>query len=207
MANPNMTPSDLQVLRSYDGHGNLQKNLKPAAAQEALFADGAVPAGRCMSQNSAGEAELGCEGRDVPFWSFRRSDRPSGGWSGESPKTATTLTWQDGSNHQFLHFVGMQGLEIATSEFITGQTYTPNTLVAAKKSNDSGYSTDDERAAGAGKIYSTGVLYGLNNVVGVVSSPAASFVRFGLSYVTLYTMYAPPIEGIPGDLAEPTWTE
>jgi hypothetical protein len=194
MANPSMVATNMQVLRSYDGDGNLQRIVKPAAAQEALFANGAIPAGRCMSLNSSGESELGVTGRRVPLWIFRRSNSPSGGWSGEAVASSSDLTWADGSNHAFLHFVGIEGLEIATTEFIDGQTYTLNTLLSARMSDNAAYSTDAQRAAGAGVVYSTGVVHGAHPVVGVVSR--TGYERFNRNYVTFYTLYRPPVEGL-----------
>lgn len=194
--NPTMTPTNLQVLRHYDGDGNLQRIIKPAAAAEALFAGAGIPAGRCMSLNASGEAELGVVGRRVPFWLFRNTTSPSGGWNGESAQTATDLTWADGSNHAFLFFVGIEGLEIATTEFIAEQTYVYNTLVSSRAADNAALSTDALRRDNAGKIYSTGVVHGAHPVVGVVSKPIGAYSKFGLSYVVLYTLYRPPVEGL-----------
>lgn len=204
--NPTMTASNLQVLRHYNGDGNLQRVVKPSAAQELIFkttGGTGIPAGRCCSLNASGEAELGVTGRRVPMWLWRSTDKPSGGWSGDPVSVAPGLTWADGSKHLFLFFVGVEGLEIATTEYIAGQTYAYNTLVSARMSNNSAYSTDTERAAGAGKVYSTGVLHGAHPVVGVVSVPPGSYgvsiegiKRFGSDYLVLYTLYRPPVEGI-----------
>lgn len=206
MSNPSMTATNLQVLRHYDGNGPLQKILTPSAATKALFPTKAVPAGRVMHQNASGEAELGVGGTEVPFWSFRDSNRPSTGWSGESPKTATGLTWADGSSNGVLHFVGIEGLEIATTELAeAASNFTNNSLVASRRTDDAAYSTNEERANGAGKIYTTGVLNGKDAVVGVVSAAPGSYTKFGNTYVTLYTLYRPPVGGLVDGLTQPTW--
>lgn len=196
--NPSMTPTNMQVLRSYDGEGNLQRNVEIAAAQEALFNGNGVPAGRCLSLNASGLGELGVTGRRFALWLFRNSTSPSGGWNGESAQTATGITWADGSKKQFLCFVGIEGLEIATTEFIAGggNTYAFNALISARMTNNVAFADDAARAANAGKIYANGVLHGAHPVVGVVSRPQGTYKQFGMDYVTFYTLYRPPVEGI-----------
>jgi len=197
MPNPTMTPSNLQVLRSYDGEGNLQRVIKPAAAQELIFKNtggGGIPAGRVCSINSSGEAELGITGSRVPMWLFRQTDRPSGGWQGEAVATATDMTWSD----------GIEGLEIATTEYITtGNTYALNGFVSSLMSNHSSLTTDALRAASAGKVFTLDVVYGAHAVIGVVSQVPGSYgvtsdgqKRFGRNYLVLYTLYRPAIAGL-----------
>lgn len=195
MPNPRFNATDLQVLRHYDGDGNLQRVMKIPAAVEATFADNAVPAGRVLSLNSAtGEADLGVPGKQVPMWLFRRTDRPSGGWKGEPATTATGLTWSDGSVEQFLCFVGIEGLEVATTEFDNAQTYNYNDFVIAPdgpKAIGLGWTLDQ-----AGRLTNQGVVYGAHPVVGVVSKIPGDYSRFNNTYLVVYTLYRPPIEGL-----------
>lgn len=204
-----MTETNMQVLRQYDGGMILQANVKPAAAQVAIFADGAIPAGRCCSRNSVGELELGVSGRRVPMWIWRRSDAPSTGSEYTPVSSATDLTFADGSTKQVLCFVGIEGLEIATTEYLKDSnngngTYAINALVSARMTSDSSYADDAARAAGAGKLFFYNVFYGAHAVVGVVSAvgntygiePATGARRFGLTYLQIYTLYRPPVEGL-----------
>ncbi|GIW89626.1 MAG: hypothetical protein KatS3mg109_0058 [Pirellulaceae bacterium] len=194
MPNPRFNATDLQVLRHYDGDGNLQRNMEMESAAESTFSDGVVPAGRVLSLSTNGKADLGVPGKQVPMWLFRRTDRPSGGWKGESPKTATGLTWSDGSVKQFLCFVGIEGLEVATTEFDSTRTYNYNDFVIAPdavKAAALGWAADE-----AGRLTNEGVVHGAHSIVGVVSKKPGDYSRFNNSYLVVYTLYRPPVEGL-----------
>jgi len=196
---PSMTRNNLQVLRHYDGDGNLQRNVQMAAAQIALFATGAVPAGRCVSLGSDGLGYLGVAGSRVPLWLFRSTDKPSSGMQGPAAASATEMTWADGSVNAVLAFVGLEGLEIATTEYNKSETFNYNDLVACRLSTNAAYTTDTERAAGAGVVFKTGVVHGAHAIVGVVSQPPTgigSYSRFDNAYLCLWTCYRPPVAGL-----------
>ena len=196
---PSMTRNNLQVLRAYDGGTVLQRNVKMNDAQSALFSNGAVPAGRCISLGSDGEGYLGVSGNRVPMWLFRSTDKPSSGMQGPPATTATEMTWADGSVNAVLAFVGLEGLEIATTEYNKNETFNFNDPLTARMSNNAAYSTDAARAANAGVVFKTGVVYGAHPVVGVVSDPPTgpnNYRRFDQPYLVFYTCWRPPVAGL-----------
>ncbi len=201
MANPVMTKNKLEVLRSTKDPARLVKSLKPDPTQEAMWGGAGIPAGRCLHRNAIGEMELGVIGRQVPFWLFRDTNKPSGGWSGDSVATSPGPTWADGSEHVLLHFAGIEGLEIATTEFIAG-SYAIHDLLTAP--TVAGLSTDAQRMATAGVVTKVGVVHGKTPVVGVVIEPAY-YVPHNINMLVFYTLYRPPIEGLPDGLTQPTW--
>lgn len=199
------TRHKLDVTRTLDGFESaLIKHLKPAAAQELLFPDRGIYAGRCMSRNSAGESELGCSGRRVPYWIIRTSNLPStGSFSSPVPiEQEVGLTVQDGAEHVVLHYAGIEGLEIATTEFLpaatTGVAWAINQLVAAPTSAVVGGS-DAAKLAAAGVVTNAAtVLHGRSAIVGVVSDVTLlTDMPHGVPMIQLYTLYRPPLEGVP----------
>lgn len=203
MTNPTMTRNKLEVLRSTKDPARLVKSLKPDATQEAMWAPFGIPAGRCMHRNAAGEMELGVTGNQVPFWLFRDTDKPSGGNTGDGVDVAPHATWADGSEHVLLHFAGIEGLEIATTEFIAA-TYNMHDFVTAP--TVAGYSTDADKKTNAGVVTKTNAVYGKNPVVGVCIEPAGQYYKpHGINMLVFYTLYRPPIAGLPNGIAQPTW--
>ena len=203
----NMTKQKLDVLRSVDGFENvLVKNVIPSSAQEALFPARNMYAGRCVSRASNGEVELGAKGRRVPMFLFRGSGAPSTG-SASSPvavENEVGLTTQDGAEHRVLAYVGIEGLELATTEFIvsSGTNYAINQFLKAPDATD--FSGDANILAGAGKITNHQVVYGKDAVVGITSE-IAHRTPHGIPMLCFYTLFRPPVEGLPDGIDEPTW--
>lgn len=197
----NMVAHKLEVIRSYDGEDTLQVNVKPDATQAAIFPNKAVFAGRCLHFNAARQGELGVSGHQVPLWLFRQTDRPSGGFNGVAATAATQLSWQDGSKGEYLAFVGIQGLEISTTEFDTAQTYAINDLLTAPLFSDATFDTDAKKLAGAGVVSNKNtaaatVKWGKDPVVGVISNLDQTTPHAGLKMLRFYTIYMPPIEAL-----------
>ncbi len=201
-----MSQHKLEVVKGIDGfEGTLVKNLKPSAAQEVLFPNAGVYAGRCMSRNSAGETELGCAGRAVPMWQFRTSNLPSTGYSDPiSVDTAVDLTQQDGREHRVLYYVGIEGLELITTEYIvsTGTAYAHNQFLKAPPA--SAFSGDANIVAGAGVVTNAAVVYGKDAVIGVVSE-LSTLATYRVPMLQFFSLYRPPIEGLAAGLTEPAW--
>lgn len=201
-----MTAHKLEVLRSLDGfEGVLVKNLTPSAAQEALFPNSGMYAGRCLSRASDGSAELGVSGNRVPYWLFRTSNLPSTGMSSPvAVQNEVDLTYKDGRAHVVLCYAGIEGLELATTEFIasTGTPYALNQFLTAPVA--SAFSTDPEKVAGAGVLTNLGAVYGKDPIVGVVSE-SAKRAPHKVDMLVFYTLYRPPVAGLANGLTEPTW--
>lgn len=193
----NMTRHKLDVTRTLDGFESaLIKNLTPSLAQEALFPNYGIYAGRCMSRAVGGDAELGVSGNRVPYWMFRTSNLPSTGSASSVLAVADEpgLTAQDGATHKVLHYAGIEGLEMATTEYnaSSGTAYAINQFLTALPA--SSFSTDPDIVAGAGVVTNAGVVYGKTPIVGIVSE-TATVSPHGVAMLKFYTLYRPPIEG------------
>lgn len=119
-----MVTHRLQPLRHFYQGAHLIVNAVPDAAQAALATGGYIPSGRCMHLSPTTKygrmptSKLGCVGHNkIPVWLFRDSDAYSGGFPGQSSASATNIVWADGAYSNLLHFVGLEGYELATSEF------------------------------------------------------------------------------------------
>lgn len=206
-----MTNHKLDVTRTLDGFESaLIKNLTPSLAQEVLFPSSGIYAGRCLSRAANGDAELGVSGRRVPYFIFRTSNLPSTG----SPSTnvAVTsdpgLTSQNGATHKVLCYAGIEGLEMCTTEFnnASGTPYAINQFLTALPA--SSFVGNDNIVAGAGVLTNASVVHGKTPIVGIVSEPQTDPVSFAPHQVPMlkfYTLYRPPIEGLPNGILEPTW--
>lgn len=203
-----MTKHKLEVARTIDGFENvLVKNLTPVAAQEALFPERGMYAGRCGHRDSNGEFTLGVDSRHVPFWMFRTSNWPSTGLSDPTAiASAPSLTYKDGSTHVVLCYAGIEGLELETTEFDddSGTPYDFDQFLRAPVPG--GGDTDAEIVASAGVVTNENVTHGIDPIVGIVSESNKNKTGDGIEMLRFYTLYRPPIEGLPDGFAEPTWS-
>lgn len=205
-----MSQHKLEVARTIDGFENvLVKSLKPSAVQEALFPNNGIYAGRCMSRNSSGETELGCTGNRVPYWLFRTTNLPSTGYSDpQAVQNAPDLTQQDGREHVVLHFAGIEGLEMITSEYVksSGTAYALNQFLKAPAATG----TDDNKVALGGVVTNHEVKYGRDAIVGVVSEMTTQ-AAYRVDMLQFFTLYRPPIEAIDptilNGVTEPVWQQ
>ena len=198
----------LDVTRTLDGYETaLIKHLTPNVTQENLFPNRGIYAGRCMSRAANGEAELGVSGRRVGYFMFRDSNKPSTG----SPSSDTAvadepgLTAQDGAIHKVLHYAAIEGLEMATTEYkaSSGTAYAINQFLKAPPA--SAFSGNDNIVAGAGVLTNHQVVHGVDAIVGITSE-IATVSPHGFAMLKFYTLYRPPLEGIPAGIAEPEWS-
>lgn len=204
-----MTAHKLDVLRSVDGENKvLIKNLKPSAAQEAVFPNGGIYAGRCVSRNSTGDAELGVIGRRVGYMTFRDTSHPSVGGMSDPTSVAdqVDLTYKDGVDKAVLAFACIDGVEFATTEFDAAQTYNINDLLVARHATqiNGGSPTDAQLIAQGGVLTNVGAQHGKTPNVGVVSEVAFRNPH-RVNMLVFYGWYDPPIEALPDGIDEPTW--
>jgi len=209
-----MTSHRLQPMRHFYKGNHLVCNAVPWATQTALFSENAMPAGRCLHLDPTADpgtlptAKLGCSGNNkVPVWLFRDSDAYSGGFPGPSSVTSTSITWDDGSTGQLLFFVGLEGYELATSEFDKTQTYKVGQYLKAPE-HDPGHGGGSAVHAQtiAGIATNDSVLYGRDTIVGIVSpavfQPLGKIVSGdiidpdGTAMLPFYTTYRPPVAAL-----------
>lgn len=96
--------------------------------------DKPVMPGAIMQVNASGEFILGL-GSDkvVPLINWSKSDGPDVTNDGGNPAT-DRFAWTSTSSEVGNALVCTGGYEIATTQFVTGQTYNPNTPLTANKS-------------------------------------------------------------------------
>ena len=198
----------LTPLRSFSESGHLVANITFDSTEEALSEFGAIPAGRCLhmtnltGQNQIPVCKWGCEGNEkIPVFLYRPSDSYSGGYPGPDPTTNMGPTWSTGVERRILGYVGMEGFELATTEFDTSRAYkVGHYLKALELSNN----TDaDEAQTSAGVLTNNTVRYGADTIVGIVSPGVASPMakdnvhdEYHNKVLSFYTTYRPPVEGL-----------
>lgn len=202
--NLTMTEHKLEVARTIDGFENvLIKHVKMSSAQRAKFPHGGVFAGRCVSRNSSGEAELGVTGHRVPLWLFRDTNKPSTGSFSDPVAVADAphVTFKSDAVEKTLAYVGIEGLELQTTEFDADETYNINDFLTAPPV---GSMTDPEILESAGVITNAGIVYGRNPIVGIVSEVGFT-APHRINMLSFYTLYRPAIAGLPNGIPQPTW--
>lgn len=212
-----MTSHRLQPLRHFYQGAHLVVNAVPDAAQAALMTGGYIPAGRCMHLNPATKygqlpgSKLGCAGNNkIPVWLFRDSDAYSGGFPGDNVATSTAPVWADGSTGQLLHFVGLEGFELATSEFQKARDYTIGDYLKAPEYDNSGATHANNTA---GIVTNDTVRWGTETIVGIVAP--GEWAPYGLrssgsndqvldpdgtKMLAFYTTYRPGLQHVPSSV-------
>jgi hypothetical protein len=208
-----MVSHRLQPLRYFYDGAHLTCTAVPDSAQSALMTEGFIPAGRCMHLDRTKKpgalqvSKLGCNGgKKIPVWIFRDSDAYSGGFPGHDVTTVNHVTWADGSFGNLLHFVGVEGYELATSEFDTTRTYYVGDWLRAPEADTPLDATNLNDVAGI--VTNNTVRLGRECVVGIVSpnewapfqltagSPAHQLDPNGTKMLSFYTTYRPPLENV-----------
>jgi hypothetical protein len=212
MSHRNMTAHMLTPLRAYAESGHLVTNIKTDPVQAAASEFYRIPAGRCLhTTNATGPNEvpickLGCEGNGkIPVFLFRDSDSYSAGYEGPNPATALVPAWSTGQDSRLLAFVGLEGYELATTEFDTTRTYLVGQALRSPEVGSTAGVTDVQVDVQnhAGMLTNASVVHGADTIVGIVSpgfaSPQAEDpgIDEHLNKVlTFYTRYTPPIQGL-----------
>lgn len=91
----------------------------------------AVYAGRCVSLNSSGEFETGCQGNDMPFF----VNNTGGSQAPSSGNPSANGYWNAMHASTLSGVAGINNFEAETTEYDTAQTYLPNQLLRAIKAN------------------------------------------------------------------------
>ena len=205
-----MTKHMLTPLRSKRDPAHLVLNAVPNATEATYFIDQAVPAGRCMhlvrdtGPGQLPNAKLGCTGNNkLPVWIYRASDSYSAGYAGPDPAVETGVTWSTGMSGGILMYVGMEGFELATTEYDKTLTYVVGDYLRAPEPNMAADPLTDEFRDVAGVVTNANATYGGSTIVGIVS-PGFIGQRFDdpgrdpfrNQVLSLYTTYRPPVAGL-----------
>ena len=216
----NMTDHMLTPLRHFWNGSHLITNGAVDATEESLSEYQAIPGGRCMhltnatGSNELPTAKLGCTGNaKVPVWLYRASDSYSAGFPGPDPATYVGPSWDVGVEQRLLMFVGLEGFELATTEFDTTQTYQVGEYLRAGEDGEALADTDaadqqDDIRNFAGVVTNksradAALTHGAHTIIGIVSpgfaSPQAAADgtdEYGNQVLSLYTTYRPPVAGL-----------
>lgn len=217
MSPRNMTRHMLTPLRHFYQGNHLIGHAAMDATEEQYQEYGRHPSGRCMhlvpGQTECGNlplARLGCEGNNkIPVFLFRDSDSYSGaGFAGPDPAVENGPAWSTGINSVGRHlvFIGLEGFELATTEFDkTAGPYHVGDYLRAPEF-DSGAQDKYENARTVAGILTKGdTPYGASTIVGIVSSSAPNDVDtkqtpdenpYGERALSFYTTYRPPVQGL-----------
>ena len=205
-----MTQHMLTPLRHMYQGSHLICNAAATPSEEALFEHGAIPAGRAMHLVAAtgpGEvasAILGCSGNQkVPVFIFHESDQFSTGMPADIGLIDNGPNWAAGDEGQrILMFVGLEGFELATTEYDDGRTYLVGEYVRAPELSERGATAEQTFARdSAGKLTNDTVENGVETIIGMVSPGAETddpdgLDPYGNNVISIYTMYRPPIQGL-----------
>lgn len=200
-----MTSQKLDVLRGLDGFEHeLIKNLTPDSTEELAMIGQNIPAGRCVSRTGVnGETTLGCKGRSVPYFTFRGSAQPStGAVSDPQPvQLAPHVTWKSDAEHKVLCYAGIEGLELATTEFVAGTYAIGDYLVAPTVAAVGLAITNGVTDAGkvTNQVGAVAPAYGRDPIVGIVSE-AAFRKPHRVDMLVFYSLYRPAIEQLSNAL-------
>jgi hypothetical protein len=142
-------------------------------------------------------------------WIFRDSDAYSGGFPGEDSTVVNGPSWADGADGLILHFVGLEGFELATSEYDVSRTYLVGEELRAPEYDPlfaGGASVHINTLAGV--VTNQNVRYGRECIIGIVApseySPLINRSAVGNNVIdengtkilTFYTTYRPPLENV-----------
>ena len=205
-----MTAHVLHPLRSKRDPAHLVVNAMVDSDQAALFVDEAVPAGRCMhltrttASGAMPSAKLGTTGNaKVPVWIYRDSDSYSAGYLGPNPATSTGPGWSTGMEGGILMYVGLEGFELATTEFDSEIDYVVGDYLRAPEFTVGTGDDANEARTVAGVVTSANAVFGASTIIGIVS-PGFIGERFdGTGYdpfrnkvLSFFTTYRPPVAGL-----------
>lgn len=207
----NMTDHMLTPLRAVDSAGHLVVNMSVNAAEEAASEFQRIPGGRLMhltdatNQNELPVAKLGCSGNQkIPVWLYRDSDSYSAGFEGPDVAVVVHPTWNTGMEKRLLGYIGLEGFELATTEFDKNRTYLVGQYLRAPQAGESGaanLSVDVNTIAGI--VTNATVRNGVETIIGIVSPGVAAPMQkdnrideYGNHVLTLYTTYRPPVQGV-----------
>lgn len=206
-----MTKNMLTPLRHFWEGSHLVCNAKVAPSEEALSEYGAIPAGRAMhltnatGPNDLPVAKLGCDGNEkVPVFIYRPSDSYSVGYEGPDPATELGPSWvTEGDERGVLMFVGMEGFELATTEFNSARTYKVGEYLRAPEHDTGAPDAQVDVRTVAGVLTNDTVVNGVDTIIGVVSpgvnapmAAADGTDEYGNQTLSFYTTYRPPIAGL-----------
>jgi len=217
MAYRTMTKNMLTPLRHFYNGAHLITHASTDPAETALQQFEAHPAGRCMhlkpGVTATGElpiALLGCDGNNkIPVHLFRASDTYSAaGYAGPSSATENGPSWSAGNTtaDRNLMFVGLEGYELATTEFDkTQRPYHVGDYLRAPEHNSGAADTTVDIRTVAGVLTKAGITHGASTIVGIVSSNVPNDEDstqtpdenpYGEMALSFYTTYRPPIAGL-----------
>lgn len=100
-----------------------------------------IPAGRVVHLNESQEFELGCQhtvGKiHMPMFTFHWSDHPDTGPDGGIDGSASSDPdgWMNVSRNHMMGIVAIAGVELETTEFVTGVSYLPGDPLQASSAN------------------------------------------------------------------------
>jgi len=172
------------------------------ATEIATITNNYIPAGRCVSLNSAGNTKLGVGTQDVAMWTFWDSDAydvaTDGGTLSSDPMAYSQGTPTGGNKC----VVALGGFELETTEFIDSNTYAVMDKLTAAAGTAGNAS---QMWNTAGKLDNASVKCYSYNVVGIVTKGFTPNVTaknaHGFNALRFWPIYLPKITGI----TEPTW--
>lgn len=160
-----MTEHRLEVPKGWPSPHAVDYAAPVAASVLAAISGGVVYAGRCVHLNTSGEYELGVTGYQMPLFLFNNSDDSDVENPGGNPATRAGAWVAVAPTGKLMALPAAGAYEMATTEFDTSLTYTPNQSLYAPTGTTLATSGVLTNAAG------TGGTYPAETIVAVVSRP------------------------------------